>query len=85
MQDLRQDLVRFHGYQSALASAAVIGTTFVLRAILGWTTLAWLLVRISLVASWYCAYIAHQSATALEREPFLPYVGPLAVAYVGEE
>lgn len=85
MAPLTQDLVRFHGYQSALASAVVVGTSFVLRVIFGWRTLAWLLVRASLIASWYCAYVAHQSATALERDPFLPLVGPWAVSFVGDE
>lgn len=83
--ETQNDLVRFHGYQSALASVVVLGVSFLLRVIFGWRTLAWILVRISVIASWYCGYIAHQSATALEREPFLPHVGPMSVSFVGEE
>ncbi|WFC99559.1 hypothetical protein MYAM1_002304 [Malassezia yamatoensis] len=83
--ETENDLVRFHGYQSALASAAVILMSFILRAIFGWYTLSWLMTRVGILASWYAGYIAHHSATALEREPFLPYFGPMAVSFVGEE
>lgn len=41
--------------------------------------------RLCLFASWYGAYLAHQSATSLERVPFLPVLGEHAVSCVGDE
>lgn len=91
-----QDLVRFHAYQSGVGGAAVLVSTWVLGNILKLHWLVWLLTRVCLFFSWYCAYVyclsltnisyvAHRSATSLEREPFLPMLGNYAVQCVGDE
>ena len=92
---LTQDLVRFHAYQAGMGGAGVLIFTFLLRLIFGWHTLAILLRYWALFGSWYFwfvsfllsyrSYLAHQSATSLERDPFLPVLGSYAVTCVGEE
>ena len=81
---LLQDLARFHAYQAGFGGAIVL--------VVAW--FVWLLTRLCLFGSWYCAYvddgtnlsyIAHRSATSLEREPFLPVLGNYAVRCVGDE
>ncbi|PKI83890.1 hypothetical protein MVES1_001997 [Malassezia vespertilionis] len=83
--ETKNDLARFHAFQAALCSVAAILAELVLRHIFGLVSLAWILLRLFYLASWYCGYIAHQSAVSLERAPFVPIVGPHAVSFVGEE
>lgn len=91
---LPQDLVRFHAYQAGFGGAILLVGAWVLRNIFGLRWLVWILTRLCLFGSWYCAYvdvgtnlsyIAHRSATSLEREPFLPVLGNYAVQCVGDE
>jgi len=91
---LLQDLARFHAYQAGFGGAIVLVVAWVLRNIFGLGWFVWLLTRLCLFGSWYCAYvddgtnlsyIAHRSATSLEREPFLPVLGNYAVRCVGDE
>ena len=91
---LLQDLARFHAYQAGFGGAIVLVGAWVLRNIFGLHWIVWLLTRLCLFGSWYCAYvdngtklsyIAHRSATSLEREPFLPVLGNYAVRCVGDE
>lgn len=78
-----QDLVRFHAYQSGLAGAAVLILSWLWNWFFGWG--GTLIRRVLLGVSWYLAYLAHQSATSLERRPFLQILGEYAVSFVGDE
>ncbi|CAO1625735.1 unnamed protein product [Jaminaea pallidilutea] len=79
------DLVRFHAYQSSLCGVAVVLALYVLRSWFGWYTISLLIGMGSLGASWVAGSNAHRAAPTLSKEPYLPYVGPLADDWVGSE
>lgn len=92
-----QDLARFHAYQAAASGVAGILGLWLMRHLLGFTSLATLAQYALFCGSWYCGWVlgrrrsahsrflANKSASTLERHPFLPVVGEYALSWVRDE